>query len=55
MLLYGQNKQMKEYTTAKLYQTSKSGDKMALKGYLSLSPAKSDAHSMITVSPDTMY
>ncbi len=55
MLLYGQNKEMKEYTTVKIFQTSKSGDKMALKGSLSLSPAKNGTRSVITVSPDTMY
>ena len=50
-----QNKQMKEYKTIKVYQTSMSGDKVALKNSLSLTPSKETKFPIITVSPDTVY
>ncbi len=50
-----QNIQMKEYKTAKVYQTSKSGDKMALKESLSLLTSKETRLPIITLSPDTLY
>jgi glucosylceramidase len=55
MTVYGQNKQMKEYKTVKVYQTSKSGDKVALKESLSLSASQNVKLPIITLSPDTLY
>ncbi len=50
-----QNKQMKEYTTATIYQTSKSGDKLAFKGSISLYTSKEQKLPIIKVSPETVY
>jgi len=55
MAVYGQNQHMKEYKTVKVYQTSKSGDKMALKESLSLSSSGNAKLPKITLLPDTLY
>ncbi|MCX6121232.1 MAG: glycoside hydrolase family 30 protein [Ignavibacteriales bacterium] len=55
MTAYGQNDNMKDYKTAKVYQSSKSGDKVTLKETLKLSTSKNNTFPMIIVSPDTMY
>ena len=49
------SKQVKEHTTVKIYQTSKSGDKVALKKSLLLSTLKKVNTPIITLSPNKTY
>jgi len=55
MFAYSQGNQMKEYTTAKIFQTSKAGDKLTLKETLTLSSSRKEKSPAITVSPDITY
>ena len=55
MVVYSQDNQIKNYTTAKVFQTSKAGDKLTLKKFLPLSSSKSTEDSTITLNPDITY
>lgn len=46
---------MKEYKTARVFQTSKAGDKLTLKGTLKFSKVKDSQVPLITISPETLY
>jgi glucosylceramidase len=53
--MHGQNSQIKDYKTAKVFQTSKSGDKLSFRGSLSLSMSKDTEGSVISVFPEATY
>jgi glucosylceramidase len=55
MLLNAQNSQTRKYKTAKVYQSSKGGDKVKLKNSLKFSRAKKTKLPVITLSPDSLF
>ena len=55
MIASGQTNQTKEYHSAKIFQTSKSGDKLTPKGAFFLTRSKSNTASLITLSPEKTF